>query len=338
MTTEDTLRLEYSELLPKLREFRAQLTAELAPVLAPYDAEFRSRVKPWVSVLEKLSRLGSSRVVDLRDLVGIRVVVPDGTEIFRVHDEIAKKFLVPEFETWHLQPHQSAIHLNVHSSLGTTDPIAAEIQILTASDEARRAIEHLIYYGQQPAREATPTDRAARLEGVISTFESLLEGPNVHEKLDVHPYLTAHKFLLFPNPDAIFPEVPVGFGTEYRIDFIIQRADGTYVLVEIENPRRPIVIGNGDFSAPLNHALCQVEDWQEWIEANLSTVEKYFPGMRAPEAWVVIGRNQNLTDAGKRRIARRNVNMRGRVMIRTYDDLIREARAFIRATVDLLKE
>src|SRR5262249_26043706 len=122
-----------------------------------------------------------------------------------------------------------------------------------------------------------------------------------------------------------------GLGTEFRIDFLVQRPDGSYVLVEIENPQATLFTRGGDFSVSINHALRQVEDWQEWIEANLPTVERDFPGIRAPEAWVIIGRDRALADTEKRRLVRRNINMRGRVVIRTYDDVLRDARAYIRS-------
>lgn len=94
--------------------------------------------------------------------------------------------------------------------------------------------------------------------------------------------------------------------------FLIRRRNISYVLVDIENPQAAIVTRSGDFSAAVNHALCQVEDWQEWIEANLPTVERHYPGIRAPEAWIVIGRARELDNPAKRRLIRRNKYARPR--------------------------
>jgi hypothetical protein len=81
----------------------------------------------------------------------------------------------------------------------------------------------------------------------------------------------------------------------------------------------------------VNHAICQVEDWQEWIEANLPMVDRIYPGIRSPEAWVIVGRDHHLVEKYKHRVVRRNINMRGRVRIKTYDELLREARSFAKS-------
>jgi Domain of unknown function (DUF4263) len=104
---------------------------------------------------------------------------------------------------------------------------------------------------------------------VSLTSHIVAHRPGVHEKRDVHGFINSHHFLLFPNPDGVTSEVPLGLGTEFRIDFLIQRPNGSYLLVEIENPQASLFTKGGNFSAAVNHALRQVEDWQEWIEANL---------------------------------------------------------------------
>ncbi|MGA7925251.1 MAG: Shedu anti-phage system protein SduA domain-containing protein [Candidatus Sulfotelmatobacter sp.] len=169
------------------------------------------------------------------------------------------------------------------------------------------------------------------LTGVLTQFESLIDQTGVHEKRDIHPFMKGHQFLPFASPDLVLSEVPIGMGTKYRIDFLVQKPDSTYLLVEIENPQARLFIKSGDFSADVNHAIRQVEDWQEWIEANLPTVERSYPGIRAPEALVVIGRDRGLSITEQNRLARHNVNMRGRIMIKTYDDLLRDARAYVRS-------
>jgi ppGpp synthetase/RelA/SpoT-type nucleotidyltranferase len=323
---EDEVRAEYVERLPRLGELRASLQAALRHLEA-LGADVTSRIKTWESVRDKLTRT-NAHLVDISDLVGVRVVVPDIQTFLQTSDALRREFLVTEWTTQHLRMGESAAHFIVRAK--ALDGISAEIQVLTAAEAARRALEHELRYkiatGESPAREAT-----GELTHALMQFEALIERPGVHEKRDVHGFINSHSFLLFPNPDAVTSEVPIGLGTEFRIDFLVQRPDGSYLLVEIENPQAALFTKSGDFSAALNHALRQVEDWQEWIEANLPTVERYFPGIRAPEAWVVIGRARGLADAEKRRLVRRNINMRGRVALRTYDDVLRDAGAYIRS-------
>lgn len=330
---EDEVRAEYIELLPRLRELRAALHAALRHLEA-VGADVRSRLKTWESVRDKLTRT-NARLGDISDLVGVRVVVPDAQTFLQASDALRREFVDPQWTAQHLRIGESAAHFIVRTR--ALDGISAEVQVLTAAEEARRALEHELRYkiaaGPSPARAAT-----GELTDVVTQFEALIERPGLHEKRDVHGFINSHSFLLFPNPDAVTSEVPIGLGTEFRIDFLVQRPDGSYLLVEIENPQAPLFTKSGDFSASLNHALRQVEDWQEWIEANLATVERYFPGIRAPEAWVVIGRDRGLGDAEKRRLVRRNINMRGRVTLRTYDDVLRNAQAYIRSIRGALGE
>lgn len=169
---------------------------------------------------------------------------------------------------------------------------------------------------------------AGELNNIIDEFEELLGKNGVHER-EVHKYLHKNKFILHPNPKEILSEVPIGLGTESRIDFLIREADGSYILIEIENPNLIIFNKNGDFSHKANHAQRQVEDWQEWIENNLSTVQKKYPEMTSPKGLVIMGRSKKFTDSERLRLSRRNKNLRGSLLIMTYDELILNARAYI---------
>ena len=73
------------------------------------------------------------------------------------------------------------------------------------------------------------------------------------------------------------------------------------------------------------------DDWQEWIEDNLPTVQRTYADMAAPERLVVIGRASAESPEERRRLRRRNINMRGRITIRTYDDLLADARSYVRS-------
>lgn len=322
------LRAEYAALLPQLRDFRSVLLTELERVSRGHDVEIRSRIKSWDATREKMRRVSFPRVADLSDLLGVTLVAPDAETVSLLGDALRNEFAV--VAEWRQAPQQGdgTVHYVVRSASSLTEVVAAEIQVVTANEEARRELAHADSYNS--ARAAEPARATLRLEEVINQFVALLERPHVHEKRDVHAFVERHPFLLYPNRDALVSEVPIGFGTEHRMDFLVQRADGTYLLVEIENPLAPLVTQKNDFTAEVNHALCQVEDWQDWLEAHVQTVEERYPGLRAPEAWVVIGREHQLDIRGKRRFLRRNINMRGRVTLKTYDDLIAEARAYVR--------
>jgi len=211
-----------------------------------------------------------------------------------------------------------------------------EIQIITESGEASSELLHALHYKKESLETVVASLTTRPLKSKIEDFERLLAKSDVHEKRDVHPFLETNEFLLHPNPNEIFSEVSIGLGTEYRIDFVIREADGTYVLVEIENPRHNLFNKSGDFTAAVSHAQRQVEDWQEWIEDNLSSMQKRFPDIVSPRGLVVIGRSINLSAEEKKRLARRNLNTRGRLSIYTYDQLLENARAFVDSLSSIL--
>lgn len=210
-----------------------------------------------------------------------------------------------------------------------------DIIIKTVVESAWNEVEHLFRYdtvgpANERAREAHRAD-VLRLESVVEHLEGLLAVPSVHEKRDVHPLLAGHPFLLHPNPSQVWSEFALGVGTEYRLDFVVREADGSYVLVELESPRHSLFTRSGDFTAIVNHAIRQVEDWQEWIEDNLPTVQKVLPGIIAPKGLVIVGRSRDFSQRERTRLARRNSNFGGRIAIRTYDDIVAGARAFLGA-------
>ena len=330
MSTDKALA-EYISLLPAAQAFVEQLVSEISRVV-PDEVKILSRIKSWDSIAARLQRQKLNNICEISDLVGIRLVVPTTHMVFQVEDAIANKFFIAARITQILQPEQSAAHFTLRNSSSLTEGISAEIQVISASEEARRTLQHdLPYKHTFPTTE--PTDV---LKALIAEFEALISRGDIHEKRDIHPFLNNNNFLLYQSSDAIISEVAIGLGTQFRIDFVIRKPDGTYILVELESPKSKIITKSGEFTSSVNHALRQVEDWQEWIEANLPTVEREYPGIRSPEAWVIIGRLGSLSELGKRRLSRRNINKRGHIHIRTYDDLLREAHAHVRALASVL--
>src|SRR5262249_43424738 len=145
-------------------------------------AEIKSRIKAWEDVRTKLTR-ASTRLTDVSDLVGVRVVVPDAQTFLQASEAVRKDFFATEWTTQYLRPGESAAHFIVRA--GVHDGLAAEIQILTAAEEARRVLEHELRYNIEVGR--SPAEHATRELGLIVTqFETLIERPGVHEKRDVH--------------------------------------------------------------------------------------------------------------------------------------------------------
>lgn len=225
---------------------------------------------------------------------------------------------------WHDDPRYQNTHLTV--SIGAEraklpewkafDGLRAEIQIKTALAHAWDEVQHLSAHtvakdASASSKLLTGIEEADRLNQIVNDFAVLIEKPGVHEKREIHSFLNNHKFILHPNPEEIWSEVPIGLGTEFRMDFMIREAEGEFVLTEIEKPRHKLFTKEGDFAAAVNHAQRQVEDWQDWVEDNLSTMQKTYPGIISPKGLVIIGRSRGLLDSEERKLRRRNINLRG---------------------------
>ncbi|MCP3387717.1 DUF4263 domain-containing protein [Bradyrhizobium sp. CCGB12] len=323
----------------------------------------QSRVKSLEAIKAKIHRRQHQgrpdyQPTDLRDILGIRIIVADEEHVPATLETIRSEFYVHEAIAYVPQDGRSTSfsdsrHPNVHVrerfvgdsahlviSLGSKrsalpeyarfGAFLAEVQIRSAYAEAISEMESLATAKANNLPVAAAAERAGvELNRKISEFVALLNRSTIHEKRDIHPFLDQNHFILHPNPNEVFSEAALGLGTQYRIDFLIRQADGSYLLVELENPGARLFNANGDFSALVNHAQRQVEDWQQWIEENLSLVQKHYPDMLAPMGRVVIGRSRDLSQAEKVKLARRNVTMRGRIEIITYDELIRHAKAFV---------
>lgn len=342
----ESVMKEYQEKLGLWAQFLSRLTALIEDLMRdnPSVYSVHARIKAWPSVAQKLAVLDTSELSQIRDIVGVRILVyqqEDVTTMVRLLKERLEVIDSAE-QVWSDEPRYQSVHLWVEVGKERQDlpewhpfrGLRAEIQVRTLLASAWQELEHHLRYKVSIDTPVATKHRLAiseenRLDNIIDQFEVLLEKPKVHEKREIHSFIRENSFILHPNPQDVWSETAIGLGTEYRVDFLICEADGSYILVEIENPRNRLFTRNGDFSAALNHAQRQIEDWQEWIENNLSTVEKKFPGMSSPRGLLVIGRSKDLSEVEQRRLARRNINLRGRLMIRTYDDLIANARAFI---------
>lgn len=168
---------------------------------------------------------------------------------------------------------------------------------------------------------------AEHIEDSAHRLEVLLDTPDVDEAA-VQRFLEEkrHQFLVSPTHKEIFPRKALG---HYVTDFAVLRADGEYHLVEIENPQRETFQKLGEEqSAALTHAMTQVMDWLRHVDENRDTVRRVdgLPTIYSPTGEVVAGRDSQLSGKARERFNYMRAQA-GRVRLRTYDDLLREARA-----------
>ncbi len=170
----------------------------------------------------------------------------------------------------------------------------------------------------------------------ITAFEIALN--DARDESDMQRFIEA-------NPRMLIQHFAVGrgawvkpkqrLGSEYETDFLIaQQGSGGLIwyAIELERPQAILFTRKGDPSAPLTHALRQINDWREWLSRNRS----YAAQSRDQEGLglidihpdldglILMGRGVDIDTrmtARRRRLARDN-----RVEIETYDWLLSEAR------------
>ena len=157
---------------------------------------------------------------------------------------------------------------------------------------------------------------------VLEAFEKLINNsPNSEPAFQ--KFLTQHPQLLDPIATKVWPQ-PNLFGFK-KPDFIVQKADGSYLVIEIECPGKLIVIKKGQLSAAATHAENQANEYRHYIQSKSLSLESHFPALQELDALVVIGLEKDLNTTQAR--ALRNVhNGRHRLRIVGFDWLLERAK------------
>lgn len=125
-------------------------------------------------------------------------------------------------------------------------------------------------------------------------------------------------------------------GSEYEMDYALERLDGVIDLLEIEASTHRVFTKAKNPTQYVVHAEQQVLDWLEWIDSNgeyARTGPKGLSGLVRPVGYVLIGRSDDWTSDDHARLRRRNQAMSGSVRVITYDHLLDHARhVFTRLT------
>ena len=117
-------------------------------------------------------------------------------------------------------------------------------------------------------------------------------------------FLTDTPRLLDPMAVQVWPE-PNLFGSR-QPDFLVRRADDTYIVVEIECPGKLLVTAGGNLSAEVTHAERQATDYRSYLVRHHANAALHFPGFDEPDCLVVAGLERRLDDT--RRSVLRDAN------------------------------
>ncbi len=111
-------------------------------------------------------------------------------------------------------------------------------------------------------------------------------------------------------------------------DFVIRRADDSYLVVEIECPGKLILTKGGQLSHSAVHAEKQVLDYESFLSERISEALTHFPGYQRADCLAVIGLEQGLTTEQHHNLDRVN-SRRQNLKIVGFDWLLQRARTIV---------
>lgn len=111
-------------------------------------------------------------------------------------------------------------------------------------------------------------------------------------------------------------------------DFVIRRADDSYLVVEIECPGKMLLTKGGQFSRDSVHAEKQALDYESFLSERISEARQHFPNYRRADCLAVIGLETALTTAQRQNLDRAN-GRRQNLKVVGFDWLLDRARTVI---------
>jgi hypothetical protein len=163
----------------------------------------------------------------------------------------------------------------------------------------------------------------ANLKLAISEVETLLKLDARNENA-LQTALTQNPILFGVEYVRIKPKQTLG--SDYEMDYALERVSGLFDLVEIESSNLKIFTQKGNPTKHLVHAEQQIIDWLTWIEKHNSYIREKLPGITKPRGYVIIGRSKDLSSNDLERLNRRNLLFRDTLEIMTYDVLLEKAK------------
>ncbi|MDQ7248872.1 Shedu anti-phage system protein SduA domain-containing protein [Dongia sedimenti] len=134
-------------------------------------------------------------------------------------------------------------------------------------------------------------------------------------------------FIEFPHlldPAVVHMWSEPDFHGAFAPDFLIRRADDTYLIVEIEKPSKNLITAGGQLTTEATHAEKQVIEYKNFLNERILEVRSHFPNYREPDCLVVIGLERSLMPA-KRNALRQINDSRQRIRIVGFDWLLDRA-------------
>jgi hypothetical protein len=159
----------------------------------------------------------------------------------------------------------------------------------------------------------------------IKTFAELIESRSEDEPA-FQDFLCDHPQILDPMAVQVWSQPD--FHGAHAPDFVIRRADNTYLIVEIETPGKPLITKANQLSAEVTRAEKQVADYLAFLNERYVEVRQHFHGYQSAECLVIIGLESQLSEQQGKSLMNANAR-RHNVRIAGFDWLLKRAASII---------
>ncbi len=211
------------------------------------------------------------------------------------------------------------------------------IMSLPTDDLLTPLSQSLLHLHLQMQAQVSSPELVQQLVAAIST-KWLRFGPPALDKYAL--MLTEHAndepafqafFCSFPqllDPMAIQAWSQPDFHGAAEPDFVIRRADDSYLVVEIECPGKMLLTKSGQLSRDSVHAEKQALDYESFLSERISEARVHFPNYRRADCLAVIGLETSLTAEQRQNLDRAN-GRRQNLKVVGFDWLLERARTVI---------
>jgi len=136
------------------------------------------------------------------------------------------------------------------------------------------------------------------------------------------------KYPQFLDPMAVQMWSQPDFHGALEPDFVVRRADNSYLIIEIECPGKSIITRGDQLTAEATHAEKQVTDYRQFLLERMLETQSHFPHFKNPDCIAIIGLESSLSVMQRKALSNAN-SSRHNVRIVGFDWLSDRAKAII---------
>ena len=150
---------------------------------------------------------------------------------------------------------------------------------------------------------------------IINQYKTLID-TNLDDETAFQSFFEENPLFLDPLSVKVWSKPD--FHGKKEPDFVIKRADNSYLIIEIETPAKQIVTRDGQIGAKVTQAVTQAMEYRTFLLERFQQAQATFPNFNPPDALVIIGLEGALSEE-EQAILRRENEHRAHIRIIGYD-------------------